>query len=63
LGEISCACATIPQRAKARQRIARQVNFTISNENNVIVFNPRAISVADEIFFAARGGDFRPSSD
>jgi hypothetical protein len=30
--EISCPCATIPQRAKARQWIASGVNFTIPRE-------------------------------
>jgi len=59
LGEISCPCATIPQRAKARQRIARQVNFTVSHET-VIVFNPRAISMAVGNFLRRQRWRFRP---
>jgi hypothetical protein len=47
--------------SKTTDRQASQLHHI--QRNNVIVFNPRAISVAGRNFFAARGGDFVPSSD
>jgi Glycosyltransferase 61 len=57
--EISCPCATIPQRAKARQWIPSEVNFTIPNDK-VIVFNPRAISMQVRNFVRRQKWRLRP---